>query len=44
MAEEKDNFVFMIDKEDTALSSMAVASWLAHSAATLHIVCDRNVF
>jgi hypothetical protein len=44
MAEDKDNFVFMIDKEVTALSSVAEASWLADSTATLHIVCDRNVF
>jgi hypothetical protein len=44
VAKEKDNFVFMIDEEDTALSSMAEASWLADSAATSHIVCNRNVF
>jgi hypothetical protein len=34
----------MIDEKDTALSSMAEALWLADSAATLHIVCNRNVF
>jgi hypothetical protein len=44
VAKDKDNFVSMIDGEDTALSRVAEASWLADSAATLHIVCDRNVF